>query len=528
MATSDPSLGTFSFSALPTDICLELLQYLCLSPERDVLRLRQTSKENLTLFNLEEILSTLLKLEELIANDYDLSRVPKRKLGFRQPFETLFSYEDLYDRTIKSLIQSIASEKAKSDSFVHTDRWVKRTLLTKTEQIPLSDAPEIYYNALKTALLHKNKTFLDQINSSASDLKELFDFVYANQHLLFGICLKSNDAAFINSFVTSQLFDKTKHRPINYFCWLQQLIQQNSPKQLVKQFMIDFNDQLLANKQPLIEAVSIKWDTVVFQMILEHFSARNEKELIVKSAKIFLSILCEEDPASVVQQFWPDPTQFPQVTVGDTLNRAISVKGVELLRSSNSLKRVFASPAVQTKILTDVLTVAATKNVASLEVAKQLVQEGFEFDRKWTDQILLRKKQFKNKTQVMQFLLSHGLVNASEILLNTVEISFKDPSLDETVLLLVNTVPNDQWHDILGNASNYTVFHLIGQATRALYTWKIIHCVPYHTLTLIRTLLAQGHDIKAVNKEERNLQFYINDSFYTNEKERYAVLQLCQ
>ena len=74
MATADPSLGTFSFSALPTDIFLELLQYLCLSPERDVLRLRQTSKENLKLFNLEEILSTLLKLEELIANDYDLSR----------------------------------------------------------------------------------------------------------------------------------------------------------------------------------------------------------------------------------------------------------------------------------------------------------------------------------------------------------------------------------------------------------------------------------------------------------------------
>jgi hypothetical protein len=423
---------------------------------------------------------------------------------------------------------------------------VKRTLLTKTSQIPLSDAPEIYYNALKTALLHKNKTFLDQINSSAADLKELFDFVYANQHLLFGICLKSNDAAFINSFVTSQLFDKTKHRPINYFCWLQQLIQQNSPKQLVKQFMIDFNDQLLANKQPLIEAVSIKWVPEVFQLILEHFSARNEKELIVKSAKIFLSILCEEDPAPVVQQFWPDPTQFPQVAVSDTLNRAISVKGVEFLHSTNSLKRVFASPAVQTKVLTDVLTVAATKNVAFLEIAKQLVQEGFEFDRKWTDQILLRKKQFKNKTQVMQFLLSHGLANASEILLNTVEISFKDPSLDEAVLLLVNTIPNDQWHDILGNASNNTVFHLVGQATRALYTWKIIHCVPYHTLTLIRTLLSQGtsliailqalvlillllgHDITAVNKEERNLQFYINDSFYTNEKERYAVLQLCQ
>lgn len=327
---------------------------------------------------------------------------------------------------------------------------------------------------------------------------------------------------------------------------MQQLIQQNSPKTIIKQFMTEFNNQLLANKQPLIEAVGIKWDPEVLQMILDHFSARNEKELTAKSAKIFLSILCEEDPTAVVQQFWPDPAQFPQVTVDETLNRAISVKAVGLLRGTDSLKRVFATPAVRTKLVTDVLTVAATKDVAALEVAKLLVQEGFEYDRKWTDQTLLRKKLFKNKSKVVQFLLHHGLVSVAEILLNTVELSFKDPQLDEAVLFMSHAVPRDQWHNVLGDKSNNTVLHLIGQATRALYVWRIIHCVPYHTLTLIRTLIAQGrhfvchnqsshrlihrgsgHDVKAVNAEGRNLEFYINDAFYTNPNERNPVLQIC-
>jgi hypothetical protein len=93
--------------------------------------------------------------------------------------------------------------------------------------------------------------------------------------------------------------------------------------------------------------------------------------------------------------------------------------------------------------------------------------------------------------------------------------------------LLVNSTPKEHWHDILGNASNDTIFHAIGKVTRALYTWRVIFCVPYHIITLIRTLIAQGHDIKAANKEGKTLQIYINESFYTNEYEREAVLQLC-